>query len=438
MSSQAYWENLQAAYRARQVVWLIAALVIFSLLWAAFSKLDEVVVGDGKVVPSSSVHLVQSLEGGILREVKVEVGQQVAIGQDLIVLDDTRFRAAFQEAEQSRFSLTARRFRLAAELESVAMPSEGADARDILVQEVPLQLTDIPDATANNARASYAERLNQLRSQLNASEENINEQAEALSEAEVQSQTLRRSLALVNEEIALVSELVESGSVAEIELLALKRDRVSFEGELEASLANQRRIAAGVEEAVATRRNVALDFRARVQAELNDTDTRLAQLGESLTAQADQLARTRITSPVSGIVKDIAIRSVGGVVRPGEPILEIIPLDDQLIVETRISPRDIAFVENGLTASVKFSAYDFVVYGGLQGEVTYVSADALQDEDGTTYYRAHIRTNTNSLNEWPIIPGMQATVDILTGQKTVLSYWLKPILRARATALREP
>ena len=186
------------------------------------------------------------------------------------------------------------------------------------------------------------------------------------------------------------------------------------------------------------RRNLALEFRTSVQAQLNEVTNQFAQLEDSQEGLADQLKRTEITAPMDGTIKDILVRSLGGVVKPGEPIMELVPNDSKLIVEARISPQDIAFVSKGLEATIKFTAYDFVVYGGRKGTVTYVSADALQTEDGTAYYRAHIQLHDDPDTRLQVIPGMQAMVDILTGEKTVLSYWLKPLLRAKASALREP
>ncbi|MFW1480380.1 HlyD family type I secretion periplasmic adaptor subunit, partial [Vibrio parahaemolyticus] len=207
------------------------------------------------------------------------------------------------------------------------------------------------------------------------------------------------------------------------------------EGDIAGSQAAAQKQKAVYSESIADYRGIALSFRTESQGQLNEVISKLAQLNESRHAIADQLNRTQLLSPVDGTIKDIFLRSIGGVVKPGEPIMEIVPRNSALIVEARISPQNIAFIKAGLPATVKFSAYDFVIYGGLKGKVSYVSADALQTEEGKAYYRANIIFNND--DKFAIIPGMQVVVDIMTGEKTVLNYWLKPILRAKENALRE-
>ena len=233
----------------------------------------------------------------------------------------------------------------------------------------------------------------------------------------------------------MLKDVVESGAVAEVELFKLNRDVIKVSGDLSSSKAAAQKQKAAYSESVADRRGIALTFRTEVQGQLNEVLTKLAQLNESQQAIADQLQRTQIISPVDGTVKDIFVRTIGGVVKPGEPIMELVPLNSELIVEARISPQNIAFIRPGLEATVKLSAYDFVIYGGLKGTVSYVSADALKNDEGHAYYRANITLERNE--QFTIIPGMQVVVDIMTGEKSVLSYWLKPILRAKESALRE-
>lgn len=439
MSSRLYWQQAKHAYKARQIVWLISGLILFTIVWASLASLDEVVVGEGKVVPAQAVQKIQSLEGGILKSIQVREGQVVAPGDQLAKLDDTRFRAAFQESEQEDAGLKARRARLIAELASIIIDKNQSDWRQrIIIREQPLAGAGIDSAAVINAVASYSERIEQLQAQLEQARQNIEQQEQSLDEARRDSQTLTRNLELVSEEVELTRQVVETGAVAKVELLKLQRDQSSLKGDLAASKISEQRLLAARNQAVAEYRNSARDFRSKAQVELAETDSKLAQLAERHAQLRDQLSRTQLTSPVQGKVKNIATRSVGGVIQPGEAMMEVVPLNDQLLVETRIAPQDIAFVHEGLTATVKLTAYDFVIYGGLKGEVTYVSADAQQDPEGITFYEVHIKTHNNVLHEMPIIPGMQAGVDILTGEKTVLNYWLKPLLRARATAMREP
>ncbi|PSW66040.1 HlyD family type I secretion periplasmic adaptor subunit [Photobacterium leiognathi subsp. mandapamensis] len=439
MSSNLKWANQKHAYRSRKIVWLCSLLVIAIITWAAYSKLEEVVVGDGKVVPTQAIQKIQSLEGGIIEQVLVSPGEQVKQGQTLLILDDTRFRTAFQESDEHFRTLQAQIKRLKAELETVKVNTREKDwKKQITISHQALDFDDLSKRAQLNAKANYNERISQIESQLEEAQLTIEQQTEALRDAKSNTATLNSSLRLVNKEARMLEGAVKRGAVAEVELIQTRRDQVKIRGEIASSKVAQQKASAALREAIVMRRNLALEFRTSVQAQLNEATNQFAQLEDSQEGLADQLKRTEITAPMDGTIKDILVRSLGGVVKPGEPIMELVPDDSKLIVEARISPQDIAFVSKGLEATIKFTAYDFVVYGGRKGTVTYVSADALQTEDGTAYYRAHIQLHDDPDTRLQVIPGMQAMVDILTGEKTVLSYWLKPLLRAKASALREP
>ncbi|WP_305817910.1 HlyD family type I secretion periplasmic adaptor subunit [Photobacterium leiognathi] len=439
MSSNLKWANQKHAYRSRKIVWLCSLLVIAIITWAAYSKLEEVVVGDGKVVPTQAIQKIQSLEGGIIEQVLVSPGEQVKQGQTLLILDDTRFRTAFQESDEHFRTLQAQIKRLKAELETVKVNTREKDwKKQITINHQDLDFDDLSKRAQLNAKANYNERISQIESQLEEAQLTIEQQTEALRDAKSNTATLNSSLRLVNKEARMLEGAVKRGAVAEVELIQTRRDQVKIRGEIASSKVAQQKASAALREAIVMRRNLALEFRTSVQAQLNEATNQFAQLEDSQEGLADQLKRTEITAPMDGTIKDILVRSLGGVVKPGEPIMELVPNDSKLIVEARISPQDIAFVSKGLEATIKFTAYDFVVYGGRKGTVTYVSADALQTEDGTAYYRAHIQLHDDPDTRLQVIPGMQAMVDILTGEKTVLSYWLKPLLRAKASALREP
>ncbi|PSV55168.1 HlyD family type I secretion periplasmic adaptor subunit [Photobacterium sp. GB-1] len=439
MSSNLKWANQKHAYRSRKIVWLCSLLVISIITWAAYSKLEEVVVGDGKVVPTLAIQKIQSLEGGIIEQVLVKAGEQVKKGQPLIILDDTRFRTAFQESDEHYRTLQAQIKRLKAELDTVKVDTKEKDwKKQITISHQTIAFDDLSKRAQLNAKANYNERIGQIESQLEEAQLTIEQQTEALRDAKSNTSTLYSSLRLVNKEAKMLEGAVKRGAVAEVELIQTRRDQVKLRGEIASSKVAQQKTSAALREAIVMRRNLALEFRTSVQAQLNELTNQFAQLEDSQEGLADQLKRTEITAPMDGTIKDILVRSLGGVVKPGEPIMELVPNDSKLIVEARISPQDIAFVQTGLEATIKFTAYDFVVYGGRKGTVTYVSADALQTEDGTAYYRAHIQLHDDPETRLQVIPGMQAMVDILTGEKTVLSYWLKPLLRAKASALREP
>ncbi len=438
MSHTLHWQLQQQARSSRQIVWLCSGLLLALLGWAAFATLDEVVVGEGKVVPSAAISKIQSFEGGIVSALYVKVGQQVKAGDQLMLLDDTRFRSAFQESQQQRKTFLSQIARLTTELASVIVdPSQSAWQQQVQLKIQPLKFTGPLSQIEHNAQANYQERMNQLRSNLEEARLFIEQQSQAFQDARNNSRTLGYSLKLVEQEVAMLEDVVANGSVARVELLKLQRDQVQLQGDIASSRLLEQKLSAALSEAIVEYRNIAIEFRTKAQGQLNDISNQLAQLNESQRTVADQLRRTVLTAPVSGTIKEVLVRSIGGVIRPGEPIMEIVPRDSGLLIETKIAPQDIAFIRTGLPATIKFTAYDFVIYGGQAGTVTYVSADALQDEDGSTYYRAHIKLNDKQRADLEMIPGMQATVDILTGEKTVLSYWLKPLLRAKASALRE-
>jgi len=437
MSASLHTKHLEGARRANQVIFLVIALFTTTLIWASFATLEEVVVGEGKVEPADAVQQIQSLDGGSLKEVLVREGDDVTVGQTLLVLDDLRFASAFHEAKSNSGALRNQQARLEAELKSVVIDKEASDWHDQVI--ITIQSFDVPeDESSQRSQAIYRSQISQLISQLNQAEQVVEQKIQARAEVSSNIQAQLSGLALADQEISMTRSAVREGAVAELELMKLERDAIRLRGELAASRSSELQLKAAQSQAIAERLNIALDFISRTSAERNQAMNELTALDESIKALADRLDRTQITSPIAGSVSNILVRSQGEVVNPGQVIMEIVPQDGVLIVETRIAPKDIAFVHKGLEAMVKFTAYDFVIYGGLKGEVVYVSPNALQLEDGTTYYEAHIKTNENQLNGWPIISGMQVSADILTGKKTVLHYWLKPLLRARANALREP
>lgn len=428
--------QLQAARQAQRLILIVFLVLVCTIAWATFATLDEVIVGEGNVVPAQTVQTVENLDGGILKQVLVQEGELVQQGQPVLLLDDTRFAAAFAESNQERDALIAKQLRLTAELETIVIDRDTVTG--VAITEVNLSASDIPAHIANSARNSYRARLSQLRSLLQQSQQMILQQSQAIIEQQANIDSLKQRLKLISREVKLTSEGVDDGAVAEMELVKLQREEVMLSGEVNRANALLQQLMAAKEQGKEERTSVALDYIANAQNELDEVTNNLAKINESSKALEDRLIKTQIKSPLTGTVKNIASRSVGGVIEPGQVIMEIVPLDDKLIVETKIAPKDIGFIRQGMPAMVKFSAYDFVIYGGLKGKVIYVSPDASQLEDGTTYYEAHIKTDGNILAQQPIIPGMQASVDILTGKKTVLQYWLKPLLRAKANAMREP
>ncbi|MFO3442507.1 HlyD family type I secretion periplasmic adaptor subunit [Legionella pneumophila serogroup 1] len=364
------------------ILWTSLLFFIVAIIWANYAILDEVTTGQGKVIPSSEVQVIQNLEGGIIQNIFVKEGQIVKKDQILMQIDNTRFMASYAEAEKKIDALEIEIIRLNAEISDTkpVFPDKFIKAYPHLVQD---QLS------------LYESRMRELNQ-------------------------LKKSLELAQKELDLTRPLLKGGSVSEVEVIRLERSVSEIKGNIE-------------------------KFKSEELDKLNKARTELFALVEANKADKDRLTRTTVRSPVYGIVKQIKSTTIGGVVQPGSDLLEIVPLDDTLLIEAKIRPSDIGFIHPGQKAMVKITAYDFSIYGGLEGVVEHISADTIIDEKTDkkeeSYYIVKVRTEKNYLGTekkpLPIIPGMQATVDILTGQKSVLQYLLKPIIKAKQSALRE-
>lgn len=430
--AELYVSQVAAANKAKRLVSLVFITIVVAIVWATFATLEEAVVGQGKVVPAQAVQTVENLDGGILQAVLVKEGQQVSQGQKLILLEDIRFAAALNESAQEQLSLALRKFRLAAELKSIVI-----DKDSVTVIPQSFQQADLSELEKLQVGYSYKSRLTQLKGQLVHNRQAEEQQHQAINEQKANINSLVKRYALLTKEVNLTEEVVAQGAVAEMELLKLQQEQVILEGDIEQAKALNLQLMLAKQQIFEERKAIAYDYLVRASAELDEVTNNQAKMIESVKALEDRVNKTQILSPVSGTVKNIITRSVGEVIEPGQAMMEIVPLDDNLLVETQVAPQDIGFIYVGLQAMVKFTAYDFVIYGGLTGEVVYVGADAQQLDDGTTYYEVHVKTKENTLADRAIIPGMQANVDILTGNKTVLHYWLKPLLRAKANAMKE-
>jgi len=407
----------------------VAATIGGGLAWAGFAEIDEVTRAEGRVVPASEVQVAQNLEGGIVAEILVVPGQQVEAGQVLLRIDDTSAAASLQELIESRWGLEAAIARLAAEAAGLplAFPAELATARPAMVE---------------SERRLYDSRQRELSSALAILEQQAGQRRGELAEMEAELASLRQQYALTEERYLLTKPLEASGAVSRVELLELESRLAELQGgilRLEAGLPRAQAAIGEAESRIAEKRDA---FRAAAQAELTERQVRLAGLLEQLRAREDRVVRTEVRAPVRGVVKAVMVSGVGAVVQPGQELVEIVPLDDLLLVEASIRPADVAFVRQGQSARVRLTAYDYALYGALAGTVEWVSADTFVDEEGQSFYRVRVSTLETSLaapsgEALPILPGMVAEVDILTGRRTVLAYLLKPILRAQDLALGE-
>ncbi len=411
------------------VLFIIALFFVVFVLWANWATLDEVTRGDGRVIPSSETKTLQSLEGGIVEEFLVAEGQQVETGQVLMRLRDV-------QASSDLGSNRARYLGLLAIVTRLQAEAEGANAPDFpeAVRE------GAPDSVREEMNAFRANR-NSLDSQLSVLRQQLRQREQEVRELNQRAADLRGVLQIAQDEKDIVEPLVARGSAPEIELLQLERAIRERRSELNGVQSSLPRARAAIKETEAQIEEVQTAARAKAQSELSAQLTELSAIKETLTALEDRKTRTEIKAPVNGIVQDIKINTVTGVVRPGEDIIDIVPVDDQLLVEVKIRPKDIAFVYPGQPAVVKITAYDFSIYGGLPGEVVDISADTFTNEKDETFYRVRVRTEDNSLKRkgevLPIIPGMVAGVDILTGEKTVMEYLLKPFIKTLDLAMNE-
>lgn len=415
----------QNPVRSRGLLYSLVLVVVALLGWASWAEIDEVTRGSGKVIPSRQIQLVQSQDGGLVTELAVNVGDEVEAGQLLVRLDATRFAASWRESQVNLLALQIKAARLSATIAEQPfepVPEWQAQAAEVLAQEQQL----------------YRSRLAALAASREIASQQLAQQRQALVEAKAQQAQLRRGVQFAGEELRVTRPLVSSGAVSRVELLRLEREHSTLRGEKAQADARQARLTAAVAEAQQRITEVSLEFKNTVREELSQVTAQLNALNESSQALSDRVTQTAVRSPVRGTIKQLHYNTIGGVVLPGKTVVEVVPLDDALLLEARISPRDIAFISPGQPALVKFTAYDFVVYGGLEANVEHIGADTVTDEDGKPFYQVKVRTRRASLGEGlPIIPGMVAQVDILTGKKTILDYLLKPVLRARQYALTE-
>lgn len=420
------WARLQQEpVRARLLLRAIALIILLLLLWAAFAEVDEVARGEGKVIPSSQLQVIQSFDGGVVEEVFVHEGQVVEKGDLLLRIDPTRFVSSYRENRAEYLALQVR----AARLQALTSDTE---------LSIPEQIAkESPDIVAHE-RSLYEANRRELDEQQVIARSQLEQRQQELNEVRAKLTQATRTLELTSQELAVTRPLLASGAISEVEILRLETTVAKAKGDKEQSLAQESRLMLAVEEAEGKLREVELNTRNKWRAELSDVLSKVATLGESSTGLADRIKYAEIRAPVRGTIQRIYTNTLGGVVQPGREVVEMVPLDDQLLVEAKVSPRDIAFLHPGQKAIVKFTAYDFVIYGGLNGTVELISPDAITDEKDRTFYIVRVRTDRSGFDPTlPIIPGMMTQVDILTGKKTVLSYLLKPVLRAKQNALTE-
>jgi adhesin transport system membrane fusion protein len=423
------WGRMTAVRGPRRMISLIAAGFVIFIAWAAFAKLEEVTRGQGQVIPSSKAQIIQAAEPSTVKGILVRSGEAVKAGQLLVRLDDTQSSAELGQIEAENHAMTARAARLGEEAQGDRFdcPQDVAKA--------------MPDACANEAKLQLLRQqaLSEKRSALSAQ---IEQKRRDMAEAQATASSLQNSLALAHKQVDMLQPLAAKNIVPQTELLTAQKEVSDLTGRLAAAREAAGRAQAAIREAQAQEQESVLHFRQDALDEANQLNAKLAALSESQRGAAGKLERSEIRAPMDGVVSNVQVTTIGGFVNAGQKLMEVVPMGEKLLVETRVQPKDIAFVRIGQDALVKVTAYDFSIYGGLPGKVVQVSADSIYDEQAkSAYFSVIIETDRSFLKsgdkQLPITPGMICNVDIVTGRKSVLTYLLKPVLKAHEEALRE-
>lgn len=423
---EAEWSRImQTPVKARGLLYVVLIVLFLLVVWSYFAEIDEVAKGDGKVIPSQQLQVLQSYDGGIVQEILVREGQTVEAGQVLLKVDPTRFLSSLEE-NTTQFAA------LAAKVQRLSALTQGR------VLRFNRELQEEAPTIVDNERKLYNSNLAELDEVAAGSDSRILQRRQDVEEERANLSQYQNVLSLAKQELAVTKPLLASGAVSEIEILRLERQIVELEGNITKSKVAIERGLNAIEEEIIKKEEARLKLVNRWNQELTEATAEMATLQQSQTSLEDVVSQADLRSPINGTVQRLLINTVGGVITPGSAVVELVPQDDQLIVEAKVSPKDIAFIRKGQPAILKFSAYDFTIYGGMSAEVQHISADAITNEKDETYYLVRLETKRSIADEsLDILPGMIVQVDILTGKKTVLNYILSPLFNVTASALRE-
>jgi len=411
----------------------VVGIVVVGLTWAHFAVLDEITRGEGKVIPSSQTQVIQSEKGGVLLDLKVREGDIVNAGDVVAVIDNTQLATNMAELQQRYWTGLAASARLQAELDGVKDPEE--------IKFSPELLAQAPEV-AETEKSVFVVRQQQVESQRATLRQQVETKEQELRQIDTKVSTARKSLSIAQEQADILAPLVKTGISSKVDLLRAQQEVQSYQSEISNAEASRAPARGALAEAEAKLKEIDATFRADAAQQLSQHRGELASVTQLLTGSQKEAGRQNMLSPVYGTVKQIQIHTLGGVLQPAQELMEIVPIEDTLLIEAQIRPQDRGFIAPNQPAKIKITAYDYSIYGGLEAKVEQISADAIENERKELFFRVRLRTDRNYLigkdgGQLQIIPGMTATVDILTGKKTVLDYLLKPILKARDTALSE-
>lgn len=422
----AEWAKIQQQpVRAKSLLYFVVIIIMALTAWAAYAPLDEIVRGQGKVIPSHKLQIVQSLDGGIINTILIREGEQVEPGQLLVQIDPTRSQSSLHENIAQTYALEAEVMRLRALTNQTDL-------------DFPAELEKNAPEYVQREKHLYKVSLDEYQEKTNILESQYLQRQQILKEAMASRNQFNQNIKLLTRELDAVKPLLKSGAVSEVEIFKLSRELNSLKAELAITRAIISRNKAEIEEAQNKIDEHKASSMSRWREQLSESSTKFASLSQAAKGLKDRVKQTDIRSPIKGTVQRLLANTVSGVISPGETLLEIIPTDDLLIIEAKVNPRDIAFILPGQKATIKFSAYDFAIYGGVEASVTNISPDSITDENNETYYIVKLKTDmANVHKDIKVIPGMTAQTDIITGKKTVLEYLFKPILRASSQAMTE-
>jgi len=418
--SSAVLENSPRRTGPVLMFWMVS--VFLAIVWSSFAKIDEIARGQGKIVTSGDNQMIQNLEGGIIEQVMVAQGDMVRAGQVLLKIDNQKSQSVLTGNAIKAMELQAKIIRLQAQ----ATASEFLPGNNIDNKLAPLVARE---------KRLYLTSQGQLKSQRDVLQQQLSQRRNELESAKLQRKGLSLSLSLIREEVTMTEPVVLKGVKPKVEFLKLQREANAIAQNYDAVMSSIPRLQSAVLEAQSKLQGLELQTQGKAQQELNEVSAELDRIMASNIALTDQVSRTLVRAPTNGIIQALYVNTVGGVVKPGADLIELVPSDDVLWVEAKLKPADIAFIYPGQKAIIKFTAYDFAIYGGLEGEVVKISADTLTDRQQNTFYTVHLKTQKGFLGSaqkpLKILPGMVTSVDIITGKKSVLDYILKPILRAK-------
>jgi adhesin transport system membrane fusion protein len=430
--------NEKPSFKLDSIFISIVSFFIIAIIWASFAQIDELTRGTGKVIPANKIQTIQNFDGGIVSEVLIKEGDHIKKSQPLIKIDTIRFKASLEENKETYLSLLAKKARLSSEQRYSYSQTK------IPKIKFPKELKELSSIYINIEKRLFKNRIQEYKSSIQTLEYQLYQKRQELRELYAKEKQIKRSLEFTKKQKETIERMVKSGSKSNFELLKIKSSYNDIQGEFEATQLAIPRAKLAIAEAKSKIQERENKFKTEASTKMQETESEIKKIKSRLISDNDKLTKTIVRSPVNGIVKQININTRGSVIKSGETLMEIVPDSNTLLIEAKIDPKDIAFINPTLKVTVKITAYDFSIYGALKGKIVEISADSIKDKDSNqnkSYYKVVVKTTKNYLErngkKYPIIPGMIANVDIITGKKTIMDFILKPILKTKQGALHE-